>query len=53
MRDPYEVLGVDRKARAGDIKSAFRKLAKNCIRMPTRTIRSCRRFAEINAAYES
>ena len=28
MRDPYEVLGVDRKASAGDIKSAYRKLAK-------------------------
>ena len=28
MRDPYEVLGVNRKASAGDIKSAYRKLAK-------------------------
>ena len=28
MRDPYEVLGVPRGAAAGQIKSAFRKLAK-------------------------
>src|ERR1700722_15373341 len=28
MRDPYEVLGVSKSATAGEIKSAFRKLAK-------------------------
>ena len=28
MRDPYEVLGVPRGAASGQIKSAFRKLAK-------------------------
>ncbi|MGA8692672.1 MAG: DnaJ domain-containing protein, partial [Xanthobacteraceae bacterium] len=28
MRDPYEVLGVDRKANAGEIKTAYRRLAK-------------------------
>ena len=28
MRDPYEILGVDRKASAGDIKGAYRRLAK-------------------------
>ena len=28
MRDPYEVLGLDRKASAADIKSAYRRLAK-------------------------
>ncbi|PZO78927.1 MAG: molecular chaperone DnaJ [Mesorhizobium amorphae] len=28
MRDPYEVLGVSKDASAGEIKSAFRKLAK-------------------------
>ena len=28
MRDPYEVLGVQRTAEAAAIKSAFRRLAK-------------------------
>ncbi|TIT17535.1 MAG: hypothetical protein E5W78_26455, partial [Mesorhizobium sp.] len=28
MRDPYEVLGVAKNASAKDIKSAYRKLAK-------------------------
>ena len=28
MRDPYEILGVDRKSSATDIKSAYRRLAK-------------------------
>lgn len=28
MRDPYQVLGVNKDASAGEIKSAFRKLAK-------------------------
>ncbi len=28
MRDPYEVLGLQRTADAGAIKSAYRKLAK-------------------------
>ena len=28
MRDPYQTLGVDKNATADDIKSAYRKLAK-------------------------
>lgn len=28
MRDPYQILGIDRNASADDIKSAYRKLAK-------------------------
>ena len=53
MRDPYEVLGVDRKASAGDIKSAFRKLAKKLHPDANKNDRNAAsRFAEINAAYE-
>ena len=53
MRDPYEVLGVDRKASAGDIKSAFRKLAKKLHPDANKNDpKAARRFAEINAAYE-
>ena len=53
MRDPYEVLGVDRKASAGDIKSAFRKLAKKLHPDANKNDpKAASRFAEINAAYE-
>ena len=53
MRDPYEVLGVDRKASAGDIKSAFRKLAKKLHPDANKNDpKAAGRFAEINAAYE-
>src|ERR1700733_5137382 len=53
MRDPYEVLGVDRKASAGDIKSAFRKLAKNLHPDANKNDpKAAGRFAELNAAYE-
>ncbi len=53
MRDPYEVLGVQRGASAAAIKSAYRKLAKkhhpdNNKNDP----RSAARFAEINSANE-
>ncbi|MDR3420784.1 MAG: J domain-containing protein [Xanthobacteraceae bacterium] len=53
MRDPYEVLGVDRKASAGDIKSAFRRLAKKLHPDANKNDpKAASRFAEINAAYE-
>ncbi|HSG96181.1 MAG TPA: DnaJ C-terminal domain-containing protein [Afifellaceae bacterium] len=53
MRDPYDVLGVDRSAGAAEIKRAYRKLAKES--HPDRhkgDVRAKDRFAEINAAYE-
>jgi DnaJ-class molecular chaperone len=47
------VLGVDRKASAGDIKSAFRKLAKKLHPDANKNDpKAAGRFAEINAAYE-
>ena len=53
MRDPYEVLGVQRNASAAAIKSAYRKLAKkhhpdNNKNDP----KAAARFAELNAANE-
>ena len=53
MRDPYEVLGVDRKASAADIKSAFRRQAKKLHPDANKNDpKAASRFAEINAAYE-
>ncbi len=53
MRDPYEVLGVDRKAAASDIKSAFRRLAKKLHPDANKNDpKAASRFAELNAAYE-
>jgi DnaJ-class molecular chaperone len=53
MRDPYEVLGVDRKASAADIKSAFRRLAKKLHPDANKNDpKAASRFAEINAANE-
>jgi DnaJ-class molecular chaperone len=53
MRNPYEVLGVDRKASAADIKSAFRRLAKKLHPDANKDDpKAASRFAEINAAYE-
>jgi DnaJ-class molecular chaperone len=53
MRDPYEVLGVNRKASAAEIKSAFRRLAKKLHPDANKSDpRAAARFAELNAAYE-
>jgi len=53
MRDPYDVLGVKRNATEGEIKKAFRSLAKKFHpdthgNDPAKS----KRFQEINAAYE-
>src|SRR5258705_13484791 len=53
-RDYYEVLGITRSASEQDIKSAFRKLAKEC--HPDRNAgddTAERRFKELNEAYEA
>ena len=52
MRDPYEVLGLAKTASAGEIKSAFRKLAKKYHPDQSKEPRAKERFAEIGSAYE-
>jgi DnaJ-class molecular chaperone len=53
MRDPYDVLGVDRKASAAEVKSAFRRLAKKLHPDANKDDpKAASRFAELNAAYE-
>jgi DnaJ-class molecular chaperone len=53
MRDPYEVLGVQRGASAAAIKSAYRKLAKKHHPDANKNDpKSATRFSEINSANE-
>ncbi|SHE73654.1 DnaJ-class molecular chaperone with C-terminal Zn finger domain [Kaistia soli DSM 19436] len=53
MRDPYQVLGVEKTASEAEIKKAFRRLAKSS--HPDRNKddpKAQDRFAELNSAYE-
>jgi DnaJ-class molecular chaperone len=53
MRDPYEVLGIDRKANPADIKSAYRRLAKKLHPDANKNDpKAAAHFAELNAAHE-
>jgi molecular chaperone DnaJ len=53
MRDPYDLLGVERSATQDEIKSAFRKMASQ--HHPDKNpddVGAQQRFKEINAAYQ-
>jgi DnaJ-class molecular chaperone len=53
LRDPYEVLGVARKATADEIKKSFRKLAKKHHPDSNKgDPKAQARFSELNSAYE-
>jgi DnaJ-class molecular chaperone len=52
MRDPYAVLGVDRRADAETIRKAYRKLAKEWHPDVNKSSTAEDRFREINVAYE-
>jgi len=53
MPDPYDVLGVSKSASEGDIKSAYRRLAKKLHPDANKhDPKAATRFAELNAAYE-
>jgi DnaJ-class molecular chaperone len=52
MRDPYDVLGVSRKASEAEIKKAYRKAAKAHHPDRSKDPKAKDRFAEVNTAYE-
>src|ERR1700743_2056903 len=53
MRDPYDVLGVQKNATQASIKSAFRRLAKKLHPDANKSDKTAAsKFAELNAAYE-
>lgn len=53
MRDPYDVLGVKRDAGEGDVKKAFRKLAKQFHPDSNpNDAKAKEKFAEISSAYD-
>jgi DnaJ-class molecular chaperone len=53
MRDPYEVLGVQKSARPDEIKKAFRRLAKKLHPDANKKDpKAAVKFAELNTAYE-
>src|SRR5690242_2296864 len=53
MRDPYEVLGVQKNATPAAIKSAFRRLAKKLHPDANKNDKTAAtKFSELNAAYE-
>jgi len=53
MRDPYEVLGVGRSASDGEIKKAYRKLAKELHPdLNPDDQKTAERFKEVSAAYK-
>jgi DnaJ-class molecular chaperone len=53
MRDPYEVLGVAKSASAGEVKKAFRRLAKKHHPDQNKNDPKAQaKFSEVNTAYE-
>jgi DnaJ-class molecular chaperone len=53
MRDPYEILGVQKNATPAAIKSAFRRLAKKLHPDANKSDKTAAgKFSELNAAYE-
>jgi DnaJ-class molecular chaperone len=52
IKDPYQILGVSRNATQGEIKRAYRRLAKQSHPDRNPNDKSAERFKEVHAAYE-